>query len=83
MRSSQLKLALRCAAALALVPFAASVALYNVFDSDDDDITYFDESQLATEPAPVEGIHFHPVEPRTLRVTLAASFQVAVYCVRV
>lgn len=51
-----------------------SAALYNVFDSDDNDIAYFHESQLATETAPVEDIHFHPVEPRTLRVTLSSTF---------
>lgn len=54
--------------------FKASVAVFNVFDSRDNDITYFYESQLETEPEPVEGIHFHPVEPRTVRVTLAANF---------
>ncbi|HEY6641969.1 TonB-dependent receptor [Povalibacter sp.] len=51
-----------------------SAALYNVFDSTDNDITYFYESQLANESAPVEDIHFHPVEPRTVRVTLRTSF---------
>ena len=51
-----------------------SSAVYNVFDSDDNDITYFYESQLANETAPVEDIHFHPVEPRTVRVTLSGSF---------
>jgi len=52
----------------------ASVAMFNVFDSEDNDITYFYESQLAGEAAPVGDRHFHPVEPRTLRVTLAATF---------
>jgi len=51
-----------------------SAALYNVFDSKDSDITYFYESQLADEAAPVEDIHFHPVEPRTVRLTLRTSF---------
>ena len=51
-----------------------SAALYNVFDSTDNDITYFYESQLANETEPVEDIHFHPVEPRTVRVTLRTSF---------
>lgn len=50
-----------------------SAALYNVFDSKDNDITYFYESQLAGETEPVEDIHFHPVEPRTLRLTLSAT----------
>lgn len=50
--------------------FAVSLAAYNVFDSHDYDITYFYESQLPGETAPVEDRHFHPVEPRTLRLTL-------------
>ena len=51
-----------------------SAAVFNVFDSNDNDITYFYESQLPGESAPVEDIHFHPVEPRTVRVTLTSSF---------
>ena len=51
-----------------------SAALYNVFDSRDNDITYFYESQLPGEARPVSDIHFHPVEPRTLRLTLRATF---------
>jgi outer membrane receptor protein involved in Fe transport len=51
-----------------------SAALFNAFDAQDNDITYFYESQLAGEASPVEDIHFHPVEPRTVRVTLQATF---------
>jgi hypothetical protein len=51
-----------------------SAALFNAFDASDNDITYFYESQLAGEASPVEDIHFHPVEPRTVRVTLQATF---------
>ena len=54
--------------------YKLSAAVYNVFDSEDNDITYFYESQLASETEPVEDIHFHPVEPRTVRVTLSATF---------
>lgn len=54
--------------------YKISAAVYNVFNSEDSDITYLYESQLANEAAPVEDIHFHPVEPRTVRVTLSASF---------
>jgi hypothetical protein len=39
-----------------------------LLDAKDNDITYFYESQLKSESAPVADIHFHPVEPRTLRV---------------
>jgi outer membrane receptor protein involved in Fe transport len=54
--------------------YKVSAAVYNVFDSEDSDITYLYESQLANEIEPVEDIHFHPVEPRTVRVTLSGSF---------
>ncbi|MGH8250773.1 MAG: TonB-dependent receptor [Steroidobacteraceae bacterium] len=52
----------------------ASLGLYNALDRAANDISYFYASQLPGEAAPVEDIHFHPVEPRTLRLTLAASF---------
>ncbi len=51
-----------------------SAALYNVFDSKDNDITYYYESQLANESQPVADIHFHPVEPRTVRLTATYAF---------
>lgn len=54
--------------------YKLSAAVYNVFDSKDNDITYFYESQLANETEPVADIHFHPVEPRTVRVTLMGTF---------
>jgi hypothetical protein len=47
------------------------VELLNLFDRKVDDITYFYTSRLQGEPA--EGVadrHFHPAEPRTLRVSL-------------
>jgi outer membrane receptor protein involved in Fe transport len=50
--------------------FAVSLAAYNLFDTDDNDITYFYESRLPGEGAPVADRHFHPVEPRTLRLTV-------------
>lgn len=52
----------------------ASLGVYNVFDSDDNDIAYFYESRLPSEPAPVADLHFHPVEPRTFRAAVSASF---------
>ena len=51
-----------------------SAAMYNVFDAQDNDISYYYESQLPGEAAPVEDVHFHPVEPRTVRVTVSATF---------
>jgi outer membrane receptor protein involved in Fe transport len=53
---------------------SAFVTVFNLFDAEDNDITYFYESQLPGEAAPVEDIHFHPVEPRTLRGTLTWRF---------
>ena len=37
-------------------------------------IDYYYASQLAGEPAPREDIHFHPIEPRTLRLTLTKTW---------
>jgi outer membrane receptor protein involved in Fe transport len=54
--------------------WSAFVTVFNLFDTEDNDITYFYESRLPGEAAPVEDVHFHPVEPRTLRATLALSF---------
>ena len=48
--------------------------LFNVFDANDADITYFYESQLAGEAGPVEDRHFHPVEPRQVRVSARVKF---------
>jgi outer membrane receptor protein involved in Fe transport len=48
------------------------LGLYNALDSKANDIRYYYESQLPGEPAPVADVHFHPVEPRTLRLTLTA-----------
>jgi outer membrane receptor protein involved in Fe transport len=50
------------------------VTVFNLFDAEDNDITYFYESRLPGEATPVEDIHFHPVEPRTLRATLNYRF---------
>ena len=46
----------------------------NLFDRQGNDITYYYESQLPGEAAPVDDIHFHPVEPRTFRVALRLSY---------
>jgi len=46
----------------------------NILGRDDNDIEYFYESQLAGEPTGVEGVHLHPTEPRTFRVSLTKRF---------
>jgi outer membrane receptor for ferrienterochelin and colicin len=55
----------------------ASVALdvFNLSDRKAGDIDYYCASRLPGEAAGgVNDIHFHPVEPRSLRLTLTASF---------
>ncbi|MGE0311845.1 MAG: TonB-dependent receptor [Lautropia sp.] len=51
-----------------------SLDVFNLFDRKVNDIEYFYESQLAGEAAPVSDRHFHPAEPRTVRLTLRARF---------
>jgi hypothetical protein len=48
----------------------------NVFDSDDHDIDYLYESRLANELSGVgtEDIHYHVLEPRTVRVSASYQF---------
>ena len=41
-----------------------SVSVFNLFDDDGNDITYFYESRLPDEAQPVSDLHFHPVEPQ-------------------
>jgi hypothetical protein len=53
---------------------SAFVSIFNLLDAEDNDITYFYTSRLPGEAAPVEDIHFHPVEPRTLRGTVTWRF---------
>jgi outer membrane receptor protein involved in Fe transport len=48
--------------------------IFNLFNSRAHQIDYFYASRLPNETAPVFDIHFHPVEPLSARVTLAASF---------
>jgi hypothetical protein len=51
-----------------------TLGVYNLFDRAANDITYFYESQLPRESAPVEDLHFHPAEPRTVRGTVQFSW---------
>lgn len=51
-----------------------TLAAFNLLDSDDADITYFYASQLAREVSAVEDFHFHPVEPRNVRIGLTWRF---------
>jgi hypothetical protein len=46
----------------------------NVLNRKDRDIEYFYSSQMRNETAPVDGIHFHPVEPRMFRARVTYKF---------
>lgn len=49
--------------------------VFNLFDRRASDIDYFYASRLPGEPVQgVDDIHFHPVEPRSARLTLIANF---------
>ncbi len=48
--------------------------VYNLLDRRANDIEYWYSSRLAAESAAVDDRHVHPVEPRSLRLTLAHRF---------
>ena len=50
------------------------VDVLNLLDAEDDDIAFFFESQLANETTGVEDIHFHPSNPRHIRLLLKYRF---------
>lgn len=59
----------------ALTPrLALSADVFNVLNANASDIDYFYESRLSGETDPVSDRHFHPVEPRSVRVSLRTTF---------
>lgn len=55
--------------------FNVGIDILNLLDSDDRDIDYLYASRLSGEPADgVEDIHFHPMEPRTVRVSVDYAY---------
>jgi len=49
--------------------------VFNLFNRKGSDIDYYYASRLAGEPPEgVNDVHFHPMEPRTFRLTLVAKF---------
>jgi TonB-dependent receptor-like protein len=48
--------------------------VFNLFNRKASDIDYYYASQLKNEAAPVNDIHFHPAEPRTVRVGLVVNY---------
>jgi outer membrane cobalamin receptor len=56
-------------------PWTIKADVLNLFDSDDHDIDYYYASLLPSETAPeTEDIHYHVLEPRTLRVSASYNF---------
>jgi outer membrane receptor protein involved in Fe transport len=53
---------------------SATVSVFNLLDRRDDDIEYYYASRLRGEPAPVNDLHIHPMEPRSVRVGLSYQF---------
>jgi outer membrane receptor protein involved in Fe transport len=51
-----------------------SFDVFNLFNRKASDIDYYYASQLRNEAAPVNDIHFHPVEPRTFRLALLMNY---------
>jgi outer membrane receptor protein involved in Fe transport len=54
--------------------FTFGLEVLNLLDAEDADITYFFPSRLQGEASPVDDIHFHPVEPRQVRVSIRRRF---------
>jgi len=53
----------------------AYVDVFNLFNNKSNDIEYFYESRLPGEPVNgVDDVHFHPVESRAVRATLALNY---------
>ena len=48
--------------------------ILNLFGRKANDIEYYYASQLRTETSPVNDHHFHPAEPRTVRISLVTHF---------
>jgi outer membrane receptor protein involved in Fe transport len=48
--------------------------VFNLLDSQNSAIDYYYQSQLSGETAPVNDIHFHPVEPLSFRLSLTTKF---------
>jgi hypothetical protein len=55
--------------------WSLSLDVFNLFNSKASDIDYFYESQLTGEAAPVADRHFHAVEPRSVRLTVALAWR--------
>lgn len=62
-------------ASYTVTPWARlTVDVFNLFDAQVDDISYYYRSRLRSEPSAVDGVHFHPAEKRSVRLGAALSF---------
>jgi outer membrane receptor protein involved in Fe transport len=55
-------------------PLRATLSVYNLLDRRDYDVEYYYASQLRGEALPVNDLHVHPVEPRSVRAGLTYRF---------
>src|SRR5438876_899602 len=53
---------------------SVNLDVFNLFNRKSNDIEYYYASQLQNEATPISGIHFHPAEPRTVRLALVARY---------
>ena len=53
---------------------SATVSVFNLLDRRDDDIEYYYASRLRSEAVAVNDVHLHPMEPRSVRVSLGYRF---------
>jgi hypothetical protein len=67
-------LALNLRAGLERGDISVTVDVLNLLDSDDHDITYWYESRLRGEAQPVPDLHYHVMEPRSVRVSAGYRF---------
>jgi hypothetical protein len=51
-----------------------ALEVFNLFNETASDIDYFYESRLKDEAAPVPDVHFHPAEPRSVRLVAQWKF---------
>jgi TonB dependent receptor-like, beta-barrel/TonB-dependent Receptor Plug Domain len=56
-------------------PVQLTLSILNLFDAAGADIQYYYASRVSGEPVDgVQGVHFHPIEPRQLRLALGWGF---------
>lgn len=54
--------------------FEVALDCLNLLNRSDYDVAYYYASQLKTDPAPVNDVHVHPIEPRMFRLSVTYRF---------